>query len=58
MAYGSGTLFKRGKIWWRQWYDGGTRYIKSTGTDDRRVAMTFLQRALATVGRHPLGAAT
>jgi integrase len=51
MAYGSGTLFKRGKIWWCQWYDGGTRHIKSTGTDDRRAAMAFLQRALSTVGR-------
>lgn len=51
MAYGSGSLFKRGRIWWMQWYDAGQKHIKSTGCEDRKGAMAALQRATATVGR-------
>ena len=51
MAYGSGSLFRRGRIWWMQYYDAGERHIKSTGCEDRKAAMAALQRATATVGR-------
>lgn len=51
MPYGSGTLFKRGRIWWMQWWDSGTRHQRSTGTTDRREALAELQRVTQTVSR-------
>ena len=51
MAYGQGSLYKRGKVWWASWWDGGLQVKKSTGTADRREALEFLSRQTSLVMR-------
>ncbi len=38
MPYGSGILYRRGKVWWIQYYDAGQRVRISSGSHDRAEA--------------------
>jgi len=46
---GSGSLFRRGHIWWTKYYRHGRPYRESSGSEDHRVASRLLKRRLAEI---------
>jgi len=48
---GDGNLYRRGRVWWIQYYDHGKRYQESTRETDRRRAEKRLEERLADIRR-------
>ena len=48
---GDGHLYRRGRVWWIQYYEYGRRYQESSGETDRRLAEKALQERLADIRR-------
>jgi hypothetical protein len=46
---GTGRLFRRGNVWWIQFYSHGKQVRESAGTDDEKKAAKLLKRKLAEV---------
>src|SRR5215831_3733461 len=51
---GSGTVFRRGKVWWIQYFVRGSRVRESTGFTEKKDAENLLRQRIGDVaaGRH------
>src|SRR6266576_747874 len=45
-AHGSGSVYKRGKVWWTSYYANGEHVCESSRSRDKADAKRFLQQRL------------
>ncbi len=50
-ARGQGRLYRRGEVWWIQYFHRGTIYRESSNSKVRRVAGDLLKKRLGTMGK-------
>ena len=53
-ARGTGRVYKRGEVWWVQYYFRGTKHRESSGSSRKRDANQLLRRRLAEMGQGKL----
>ena len=46
---GEGRIYRRGRIWWIQYYRNGRRVFESSGSENERTALNLLRRRLGQV---------
>lgn len=53
--YGTGTVYPRGKVWWIKYYRDGKPFYESSGSSERKDAVTLLQKRLGEIAAntHP-----
>ena len=51
---GSGTVYRRGTVWWLSYAWGGRRYSESTGSTKKGIATDLLNRRLGEIGQGKL----
>lgn len=52
--YGTGCLYRRGRVWWMKFYAGQRPTFESTKTDDRKAAEALLKQRLAAAALNQL----